>query len=222
MKFWLVLCLFIAPSLLLTAQNINLPTEYIRNTIGGEKTLPVNIQGSPYPTEEFQHGTVNILDKSFTTLVRYNALSDAFEIKDPTGEITTLLRRPDITVELNGSDYEIEYFIDDDGNRRQGYFQKFNDGDAVFLKRRGVIKQDAVKATSSYGRDKPASLDHYEKYFLKNGDSPAEEVRLKRKDILRQLNNEEVEQFVKKHKFKLKKESEVIQTLEYYNSLNKE
>ncbi|MGI0108309.1 hypothetical protein [Salinimicrobium sp. WS361] len=220
MKFWLVLCLFITPSLLITAQNINLPTEYIRSTISGEKTLPANVQGSQYPTEEFQQGTVNILDKSFTTLVRYNALSDAFEIKDPTGEITTLLRRPDITVELNGSDYEIEYFIDDNGIRRQGYFQKLNDGDAVFLKRRGVIKQDAVRATNSYGRDKPASLDHYEKYFLKKGDTPAEEVRLKRKDILRQLNNEEVEQFVKKHKFKLKNESEVIQTLEFYNSLN--
>ena len=86
-----------------------------------------------------------------------------------------------------------------------------------------LLKEDvtltaAQKATSTYSADKPASLDLDSQYFLKLNDNAAQEIRLKRKDILRAIDSKKLEEYVSENKFKLKKEHEVIQALNYINA----
>ena len=220
MKIFLCISmLFFSTGTILTAQNIELPTDYVRNSLSSNNNISERFEGSPYPEESFQNGTIEIGDKEFESLVRYNGLTDAFEIKNQAGEIITLLRRPDISIDINDLTYEIIDYKDENNNRRQGYFQILNDGNILLLKKQGVNKIDAVKAANSYGRDRPARLEQYEEYFIKVKDSPAKEVRLKKKNILKEIDNKEVKSFVKKNKLKLKDEAEVIQTLEFADSL---
>ena len=216
----LISLLFLTTTISLFAQNIELPTEYIRNTLNGDINLPANVEGSPYIDEEFKIGKVTVDTKSFSTPLRYNGYLDLFEIKTVQNEVIALLRRPDLSIQLDDTEYKLTSYIDDNGNRRYGYLKFLYSGDISFLKKEGVIKKDAVKAPNSYSKDKPARLEPIEEYFIKKEGLIAEEVRLKRKDILRIINNKEVTNFVKKNNLKLKKESEIIQTLRFFNTIN--
>lgn len=203
----------------MAAQNLDLPTDYIRNTLSGKNNVKEYAIGSVYLNEEFKKGEVTIGNKTFDAYLRYNALNDIFETRSQSGEIEALMRRPDIKITLNGKNYRIENFIDNNEMSKQRYFVILADEDNLFLKDEGVELQEAEKANTSYEADKPATLKPYEKYYIKKGDAPAVEVRLRKKDILRKLDEEKLEKYVKENKMKLKDESEVIQLFTYYNSL---
>ncbi len=202
-----------------SAQNLDLPTDYIRNTLDGKNDRQTNVTGSPYQNENFLPGTVTIADKSFNTYIRYNALNDVFETKNETGEVTALLRRPDIKVTLEGKQHKIIKFMDDNEMTKQRYFVILAEGETMFLKNEGVEFREAQQASSSYSQSKPASLVPYTKYYIKKGDAPAVEVSLRKKSVLNILDDNQVEKYVKENKLKLKEEEEVIRVLNHFNSL---
>lgn len=197
----------------------DLPTDYIRNSLSGRNNLPDNVTGSVYFSESFKPGTVTMGDKTFNSYIRYNGLRDEFEIQDQVGEITSLLRREDMIVTLGDATYEIFSYKSDDGYDKKAYFKRLNDGPTKLLVKEDIILKEAVKATSTYAMDKPAALEPQIRYYLKTENAPAVEVRLRKKDLLRILDNDKVEDFVKENKLKLKDENEVVQTLEYYNAI---
>jgi len=197
--------------------NMNLPTAYIRNTLSGTNNLPPDVIGSQYVNEDFKKGQVTIDGKSFETYVRYNAFKDEFEIKEQSGDITSLLRRENMIVKIGQDTYEIFSYIED-GQSQKGYFKKLNSGENILLLKEDVTLTAAQKATSTYSADKPASLDLESQYFLKLNDNAAQEIRLKRKDILKAIDSKKLEEYVSENKFKLKDENEVIQALNYINA----
>lgn len=203
----------------LSAQNLDLPTDYIRNTLDGKNDTQLNVVGSPYQNENFQRGTVTIADKSFQTYIRYNGLKDVFEIKNEIGEVSALIRRPDIKITLDGKLHKIENYTDDNDMSKQRYFVVLTEGETKLLKNEGVEFKDAQPASSSYSQSKPASLVPYEKYYIKKGDEKAVEVSLRKKSILKAIDDERLSDYVKKKKLKLKEEEEVMQALTYYDSL---
>lgn len=202
-----------------TAQSVDLPTDYVRNTLSGKNNVNEFAVGSVYLDENFQKGEVTIGDKTFDSYLRYNALNDIFETRNQLGEVNALMRRPDIKTSIDGKNFRIENFIDDNNMSKQRYFTILADGEKKFLKIEGVELQEAEKANTSYQADKPATLKPFEKHYIKIGEASAVEVRLRKKDILKELDDDRLEKYVKDNKMKLKDESEVIKLFTYYNSL---
>ncbi len=216
--FKLFLIIILTLSGIAEAQNLDLPTEYVRNTLEGNNAVPENVAGTPYLNDDFQKGQISINGKSFSAYLRYNGLKDEFEIKSPNGEITALLRRPNIDITLQGATYSILPYIDDNGIKKQIYFKHLNEGSVQLLEREGIKLVAAVKANTSYGRDKPAKFDPFKAYYLKKKGKPALKIRLKKKDLLKFFDDNRVKEYVKDKN--PKNESEVIDVVNYYNTLN--
>lgn len=204
------------------AQNIELPTEYINNTtLGGINSgLPANVQGSPYANEEFVIGKVFVNDdQPYTGLLRYNAYQDGIEMQTEKG-IITLLKRDYLKAQISGKLYLIENYKAN-GAIRKTYFVELNQGNArlLFKQRKKFIEERL--ATSSYSKDQPAKFEDQTSYYIITEGNAATEVRLKGKEIVGALpdHKKELNAFIKSNKLKLKTEEEVIQVLNYYNSL---
>lgn len=215
--------LFIAFSLLLSrsavSQNLDLPMEYLQNNASGKNLIPDNVDGSPYYDESWTYGTVHINETTYQRELRYNAYKDELEMKDK-GQILNLMKRGYIWANIGSKTYRIEEYITDGEQTRQGYFIKLNKGTARLLVRKQKELMAAQAAASSYQRDRPARFIDKESYYLKVGERPASEIKLKEKDLLDNLDKEaQLKAYIKANKLKLKTEDEVIQLLVYYNSL---
>jgi len=212
-KTLIVLLCIISIPVFAQGGNLDLPTAYIRNTLSGANNLPNDVVGSVYINDKFQPGKVQIDDKAFDAFIRYNAYKDEFEIQNQAGEITTVLRRDNVVVQMGPETYEIYSFIDEDGNKRQGYLQKMNEGKNLLLVRKNIELIPRREATSTYSMDQPPKLELETQYFIKVSGKPAEPIRLKKKDILRLIPDEDFKEYVKENDLKLKDESEIIQAL---------
>ena len=216
--FMLALGMAVAP--LTSAQvSLELPSEYINNnTTGGVNTLPPDLEGSPYLKNNFQQGMVHIEDKQpYTAMLRYNAYQDEIQVKDDNG-ITSLFLRDYIWVELDGETFRIVDYQTKSGVSK-GYFVELNTGNTRLLKRYEKEFREAEAASSSYSQDKPPRFEDRITYYLIEGEGPAQEIKLRKKDILEVLSSEEAASFVKEKKLKLKSEEEVLQLIAAMNSL---
>lgn len=215
-KLFSTLCLLVV-SLPCLAQNIELPTAYVRNEYYGNNEIPENTSGTPFLNETFMPGTVKTDEGDYNTLLRYHAYRDYFESKNAEGKINTVLRRPFISITIGDDLYQVRDY-NKESSIRKGYFKILNEGKNELLLKQGVVLKEAVVATTSYQRDEPASLRPYEKYYLKIGDQPAVEIKLRKKDILELLKDKSARDYIKDNKLKLRKEAEVIDLLNHVNN----
>lgn len=166
-----------------------------------------------YLNDKFQTGKIFIDDKSFNSYIRYNAYKDEFETQNQIGEITTVLRRENVVVQMGSDTYQIYSYLDDDGNKRQGYMKKLNDGKNLLLIRNTVELIPGREATSTYAMDQPPKLEAESQYYIKVQENAAESIRLKKKDIFKIIQEEEFEDYVKDNGLKLNDEQQVLQAL---------
>jgi len=157
--------------------------------------------------------------------LRYNAFNDEIEMKEENNQIISLLKRNYIKASLGEKKFGIYSFIKDNVVK-QGYFIELTDADtnkAILLKRHKKVLLKAQEATSSYKKGSPARLIDEESYYLKIDESPAKLIKLNKKSILPFLKtkSKKVNEFISDNKFKLKKETELITLINYYNSLQK-
>ena len=154
--------------------------------------------------------------------IRYNAYSDFFEFKDEKDEIKSLQKSAIVTVIIEGKFFELYDYLSNNTSK-EGYFEKLNrNGKTILLKQYSKKFIDAVKANSGYQEDKPAKFVLNETYFIKKNElSPAIKIILKKKNILRLLNDKEVliKEYISKKKPNFKNEQEIAQLFDYYNSL---
>lgn len=207
------------------AQGFDLPVDYTRNSIQGNNVKLAKVTGSPYANENFVSGNVSIKDDSYFALLRYNAFNDEIQLKEDNNQIISLLKRNYIKASIDGENYAIHSFIND-GKPKQGYFIEVTNADtttkAVLLKRQRKVLIAAQAAKSSYKKGSPARLLNEEVYYLKIGESPAKALRLTKKNVLSafgESKNDELKSYVSQNKLKLKKESEIINLIAYYNSI---
>lgn len=210
------LCLLLT-GITLSAQNIELPTAYVRNEVYGNNGLPKQVSGSPYVNEEFLPGTITADGESYNALIRYNGYQDYFEVQNPDGSKKTILRRPSIQISIGNDHYEVRDYVKENSIRK-GYFKVIEAGRNQLLLRQKIQFKDAVVATSSYERDEIASLRPDFQYYLKKGDRPAVKIRLSKREFINRFEKKsKIKSFIKNNDLRLKKESEVVELLRYLN-----
>ena len=214
----LALGLAIAP--VATAQvSLELPSSYVNTTTtGGLNDLPPNVEGSPYLNYTFTRGTVYIEnEKPYPAMMRYNAYQDEIQVQGTDG-LSSLFKRDYVSAVIGGDTFIIAEYEGNYGTTK-GYFIQLNRGEVQLLKRIRHEFREAEEATSSYSQGKPPRFDQEVTYYLIREGSPAQEVRLRKKDILEFLSgNKAAEDYVKENRLRLKSEEEVIQVLNRANN----
>lgn len=168
---------------------------------------PDTYTGSPYVEKDFTQGVIIDSDgKTQPAFLRYNAVEDLVEVRlDQAEENTFVLPKvKNITYTLNGYTYVLDSFRTNKGERFEGYFIQYFDGDKVdFYARPLPDVREAQKATTGYGTDKPAHLEVKMEYYIATEDGILKNVKLKSKDFINELgSSKEVKKYFKTNKVK--------------------
>ncbi|KPM32603.1 Hypothetical protein I595_1029 [Croceitalea dokdonensis DOKDO 023] len=206
-----------------SANTFNLPTAFLQNTaLKKNGNLPNDLVGSPYLNENFLNATIIANDtSSYPARLRYNAYADEIEMKKD-GEITALFKRPYLEAQIIGDRYRIIEF-ERNNKTVSGYAISLNESDGMQLyKRVSKIFVPGKEAVSSYKQSTPPTFNDDVSYYLTSPEiKVAKEIKLKKKDLLEHLGNEEkLKEFLKQSSNKLKSEKEAIELIEYANTLN--
>ena len=183
------------------------------------------IEGSAYINEIFVPAKMSTA-KNKVFSVRYNAFNDEMEIKGENDIIYGIDKnRKDILIHFSNPKQTYQtfnYTIDNQG--LLGYFVKLNfDSELLLLKKESTIYVEEKISKTTYGASKPAHFKRaQDKYFIKIGKNNAIELPKNKKEIAKLFPEFEKEtlSFIKKNKIKLKNETDLLELIEYLNSLN--
>lgn len=181
----------------------------------------VEIEGTPFMNPTYKQGETVINGKSKTkALMRYNAYYDSIELLDENKGPRKLLRRKSIEAVFDGKTYKI-YTYSDFGKIREGYFNPLNEGETKLLFKPKKIFIQAEKPENGYDKYDPPTYKDISTYYIVKGDAPAIKTKLSKKQILKHLgkNTQQIKNYMTAEKLNLKKENDVIQLIDYYNSL---
>jgi len=182
--------------------------------------------GSPYLHEDFAVAKISSNTGEIYN-ARYNAFKDEIEIKVSEGKIQNLnksISNVYITfVNDNLIFTPLNYINADDGLER-GYFvtlTKSNQNVKIYAQK-GIRYAQAQPAISGYDKDKPAEFKNKnDVYFVSINNAYARELPTKKKDIAKLFpnNSKEVLNFIKKNKIKTSREADLINLINYINTL---
>ena len=179
------------------------------------------ITGTQYLNELYQKGTAIIdNDKEESRLMRYNAYTDEIEFLSKEQKPLKLLKRENIIVNLDGKIYEVKLYYFKN-KIAKGYFNPLNKGEVVLYLQPKKRLSFAEAPDNGYDDLNPAKYEVKFEYYLKKGDKPLTKIEPGKKDILYYLSDrrEEVKSFVSANKLKLRKVTDIIALLNYYNGL---
>lgn len=181
----------------------------------------VPIEGTPYINSTYKHGetVINGINRT-KALMRYNAYNDAIELLDENNTPRKLLRRKSIEALFDGRTYKIFDYAEG-GKTREGYFNPLNTGEIKLLFKPKKMFVQAEKPDHGYDTYKPPIYMDISSYYLLSGDAPAHKTKLGKKQILKHLtkNMAQVKKYISTEKLNLKREGDVIELIDYYNSL---
>ena len=188
-----------------------------------KSSIPIN--GIPYLKEEFQSGIIELADgkKSDEVLLRYNISKDIFEILRNNDTLT--LNRPFAVkyVYLDDKVYIFNpRFLKNSERRQNGYFELRISGDfSLYIKRWKNLSYDSFAANYKGGGGTKEYYYIDKKNFVGKIADGDPFIISSPRSLLSKLDKHqsEVKSFIKKNKIKLKKESDLVRVVEYYNSL---
>jgi hypothetical protein len=181
--------------------------------------INIIINGNPYVDNEYKTGFTTILGKfGFRAPMRYNASKNVVEFLDEDLNVREVLRRPYITVDLDGKIYEIIEYIEDE-NEKLAYFNPLNQG-KVQLLLMPKKKLSQTRRTSPF--ESSATYRESSTYYIKKEGRSAEKIRLNKKSILIHLFHKALEMntYISDYGLNLRKEEDVVRLFDYYNSLS--
>ncbi len=183
-----------------------------------------NITGSPYLDSSFHQGYILTSDSLIYQGVnmRYNNYKDVVEFKKNGQDIYEIpISFPILQLKFEGIIFERKEYKTE-GKLKYGFFQPILKGKTSLYSQQRVILEKA-KLASLYNESK---LAHFKitpsKYYLqKNKDKELVSFSNK-KELLSILNDNEnkLSTFIKKNKLKVKDEQDILQVLDYYNSIS--
>ena len=165
------------------------------------------VQGSPYLTDEFQYGTLEIDGKDpIQVFLRYDVQKDIVEIKmEPQSEeIYLLANQPTVSYKLNNNNKIISDQIYSSEGKISGLFiEHFNGEDYKLLEKHKASISKPVKAKSSYESDKPAQIKKSSEFYLKSpGSKTFQKIRIKHKDVRKAVSSSVAKDYLSDNKIK--------------------
>lgn len=179
------------------------------------------IEGTPYVNDIYKKGTTIINGKSKNSaLMRYDAVDEAIEILDLNHKPRKLLRRKNIQAIFDGVTYNVIEF-QEGKNKKLGYLNPLNEGETVLYYRPKKQLVEAQQPENGYEAYIPPTYKDVSTYYIKHGHRPAEHVKLSKNQILKKLDTKtsSLKKFISEHNLNLKKETDVLRLLAYYNSI---
>lgn len=180
----------------------------------------VDIEGSPYMDEIYKTGVANVNGRDVRLLMRYDAFKDQIELKDRMQKSFNLQRREDLSATFGGKTYQaIPYVVH--GDKKLGYANPLNEGNVVLYFKPKKTFIQAQKPENGYSDYVPPRYVEDNAYYIRKGNATAEKIRLAKGPVMRYMRDKgtAVKNYVKDNDLSLKSEREVVQLLNYYNSL---
>ncbi len=203
-------------------------SDYKSNNLTG-KSLNVPVKGSPYLGESFISSTIyhedKLLGKCFT---RYNAFSQEIEIKRTLlaeENFKALIKDPKIRVVQGNKEYRFTEFIDNKGNRQDGYLIAINNGPTYKLYERHKVRYvEGKKAENSMTNDIPSRFTASTDYYLEDlNTSLVSQIPTKKSKFISMFKKRDqfqVATLIKKNSFSIKKNQDLLKILEMANNLS--
>ncbi len=174
-----------------------------------------DIEGSKYHESDFEMAEVYINDVLYKKYnIIYDAYDDQIEVKD--GDQNFILSKGE-NISIISKKYKYLYLSDN-----KGYFIVFNKNKdtTLMLKAKKKIKK-AIEPKSGFGAYVPPKFIRVYSYFIRNKAGNMIPLKLKKKDILDVLvdKKQEISTYVSSNNLSYKKEKDVIEIIDYYNTL---
>lgn len=203
------------------AQSENVMMNKNRMIIPTFNNTPETFTGSPYFEEEFKKGVINDGEgRTQDAYLRYNAVEEEMEIKleKVDEQFMVLPKLKKITYSIDEKKYFIATYRTEKGEKLQGYFVSFYDGEEVKLlgwHRPDII--EAQKARTGYEKNKPAHLKVDLEYYISKNDGRLQEVKMKPRNFRKLFNDSRA---MKKYLSdnKVKSTEEAIEALKYFEN----
>jgi len=176
----------------------------------------VTVKGTPYLQEAYQNGVVYYGDKSLSVPVRYNAFQDLIEYQQ-NGK--ALVLDPKLTIKK--VQFGDATFVPQAFDKKLGYYILLDSGKMSLYAKKKITLLPGRKGGALDGSDQaPEYKPSPDEFFYKIGDGPLQEIG-SIKSMISNLpdKQDEMSAFAKKEKISPKKEKEVVQLVQYYNSL---
>lgn len=178
------------------------------------------VQGSAYFDTIYQSGKIIMNGKALApSLMRYNAYTDEFELNN--GQAVP--KDEEIKVDLGNNMYRFMNYMDKGGHKREkGYLISLNEGNVVlFLKTRKKYIKASVPKTGFDSYEEAKFKNDLGYYLLKKDRTIAEEIKLNKKNILKEIDNgsDDLKKYISDNNLDLKEEKDAVRVLDFYNSL---
>lgn len=228
--------------LVLAVSLLSLSTSFAQELISGQlnggqrvtgliSTTPIvensEIEGSPYINDQFTPAKISASEDNIF-YVRYNALKDEFEVKGENDIAYALNKyRRDIVVQLIAfkKTYQVFGYLDKNENENFGYFVDLSNtnSDIKLLKKENVTFIKEKFAVTSYDSSQPARYKRgNDEYYIKINDNNAVELPTNKKDIAKLFpeHENEILDFIKKERIKVKREDDAKSLINFINQLS--
>ena len=178
------------------------------------------IKGSPYLHDDFREAEVRTReDITYKGELRYNIFEDEMEYK--VDGVVYWISNALIIDYIKIDNETFMYFCKEGMDSDKGcYFKALVTGDCNLLGKKGINLQDAVKP-KPYQEARPAEfIKRKDIYFLQKGNTYPQRISNK-KSVVEVLSDKstEISKFIKTNKINISKEDNLIDLINYYNSL---
>jgi hypothetical protein len=195
---------------------LNITVAYAQVSASGD--TPVN--GSPYLDDAYVDGLIQYKKKSFTVPMRYNAADDVIEYQQG-GKTLLLDPNGDVQKVTLGNSTFIPQRYELNGKPKFGFFTVLDSGKVILFAKKKITFVAAKKGGAMDGSDRPAQYKKSpDEFYYKTSNGALREVE-SIKSMIADFpdKQDELTQFAKKEKISPRKEKEIVQFVQYYNSL---
>tara|TARA_R110002050_G_scaffold18755_7_gene54450 strand:+ start:10357 stop:11073 length:717 start_codon:yes stop_codon:yes gene_type:complete len=182
-----------------------------------------NIEGSPYNDSIYKTATFYYKDnqKIAECLTRYNAYTDELEMMNTNGDIGVLQKVDFLRVSLNNK----LYIALNSPNYKKGenrfFIEKVVHEKYSLYYRESKSLKEGVPAKSGYHTATTSKFINNSEYYIKFNNGPLDEAPLTKSKLLKKFPNHQktLKTYFLDNNINLKKESDLINLVNYYNSL---
>lgn len=186
-----------------------------------------DVQGSPYLTDEWAKGIVKLKNGETykdNLYLKYNLLDDELYFKGKSDEtLAFVIGVKEFTINIINKDgilqenYYKNGFKNIPGYSENTNFEMLAEGAVTLIKKASIFISEIKEFNSAVTNNK---FEQNYKYFILIENS-VKQIRNEKNSILKVLSNKqsEIENYIKKSNLKFKTDTDLTQTVKYYNSL---